>query len=154
MRPLRVYVDTSVFGGMFEIEHEERTRRFFRMVGAGHFRLVVSDQVKEEVDRAPDETKRFFAMNLPSMEYLRILPVVSYLADLYVVGKAVSEAHRSDAMHVAYASIYKCDGVISWNFRHMVKPKKSLRFNMLNVDNGFSQLFIASPEEITDEINR
>jgi len=35
MKPLRIYVDTSVVGGCFDAEFEAETKRFFDLVRAG-----------------------------------------------------------------------------------------------------------------------
>jgi len=148
MRPLRVYVDTSVFGGMFDVEYAEDTQRFFNLVDAGRFCLVVSDQVQDEIIPAPPEVRRFFYAELPSMEYLAFTPKVRELAELYITNEVVSGNHRADAMHVAYATVHKCTGVVSWNFKHMLKPYRRVRFNLANVESGHPQLFIASPKEV------
>jgi len=150
MRPLRVYVDTSVFGGMFDTEYVESTRRFFRMFDEGRFRIAVSEQVEEEIDPAPPEVKTFFRHRLPSLEYLGALPEIQKLAGLYLLRGVVGSGHQSDAIHIAYATAHKCDGVVSWNFKHMVKLSKCACFNMINAANDHPQVFIASPKEIED----
>ena len=147
MRPLRVYVETSVFGGEFDSEFAEETKQFFRRVDAGRYRLVVSKQVDEEIAPSPDKVKVFYAAKLPSLEYLKAVPEVMKLAELYIARKVIGESKFADAMHIAYATVYNCDGVISWNFKHMVKPEKYARFNMINAASGYPQLFIVSPRE-------
>ena len=42
MRKIRVYVDTSVFGGAFDEEFTEPSRRFFQRVEKGEFVVVLS----------------------------------------------------------------------------------------------------------------
>jgi len=148
MRTLRVYVDTSVFGGMYDDEFEKETKRFFDMVAEGRFRLAVSDQVQDEVILAPPEVRNFFFTGLPKMEYLDFVAEVRKLADLYIANKVVTEKYLADAIHVAYATIYKCEGVISWNFDHLANQNRSVRFNMVNTEHGYSQLFIATPMEV------
>jgi len=49
MPPIRVYVDTSVFGGVFDVEFEEASREFFAQVVEGRFRLVASAVVDREI---------------------------------------------------------------------------------------------------------
>lgn len=39
---VRVYADTSVFGGVFDTEFEEPSREFFRQVVTGRFELITS----------------------------------------------------------------------------------------------------------------
>ena len=40
--PMRVYADTSVFGGVFDDEFARPSQRFFELVQAGSFTLVCS----------------------------------------------------------------------------------------------------------------
>ncbi len=42
MAGIRVYADTSVYGGAFDEEFAEASRSFFDQVRAGRFRLIVS----------------------------------------------------------------------------------------------------------------
>ena len=49
MKPLRVYVDTSVFGGCFDAEFEAESRRFFDLVRAGRVVVMVSSVVLDEL---------------------------------------------------------------------------------------------------------
>jgi hypothetical protein len=51
--PLRVYADTSVFGGCFEEKFSGASTRFFEQVRDGTFVLVVSDVTFRELDPAP-----------------------------------------------------------------------------------------------------
>ena len=41
-RPIRVYADTAVYGGVFDDEYSKASRLFFDDVIAGKFRLVIS----------------------------------------------------------------------------------------------------------------
>jgi len=135
---------------MYDDEYAKESRWFFSMAASGRFKLAISKQVEEEVGPAPDDVKKHYALTLPSLEYLGILPGIRQLADLYIARKVIGAGHYADAMHIAYATIHKCDGVISWNFKHMVKLNKTVRFNMVNAECGHPQLFIASPREVKE----
>ena len=40
MKPLRVYADTSVFGGCFDAEFAAESERFFDLVRAGRVKIL------------------------------------------------------------------------------------------------------------------
>jgi hypothetical protein len=44
-RPIKIYADTSVFGGVFDEEFGEASRAFFDLVRSGAFTLFVSGVV-------------------------------------------------------------------------------------------------------------
>ena len=148
MRPLRVYVDTSVFGGAFDPEYRKPTKLFFDRAAAGRFRIVVSEQVEAEINPAPEKVKQGYGEIFAQAEFLPISDSISLLAETYRKNGAVTQKSMPDALHVALATINKCDGLISWNFKHIVRRDKSLLFNVINADNGHSQLFIATPKEV------
>ena len=55
MKLLRVYADTSVFGGSFDAEFAIESERFFDLVRAGRVKILVSEVVVRELANAPAE---------------------------------------------------------------------------------------------------
>ncbi len=53
MKKIRVYADTSVFGGVYDTEFDTPGRIFFDQVKSGHFSLVISAIVQDEIETAP-----------------------------------------------------------------------------------------------------
>jgi predicted nucleic acid-binding protein len=58
---MKIYADTSVFGGVFDEEFSEPSRQFFDEVDAGRFVLVTSAVVEAEIEPAPERIRIFFA---------------------------------------------------------------------------------------------
>jgi hypothetical protein len=52
---VRVYADTSVYGGVLDDEFAEASRAFFGRVREGRFQLVVSALVERVLAQAPEE---------------------------------------------------------------------------------------------------
>jgi len=57
---MRIYADTSVFGGVFDQEFSEPSRQFFEEVDAGRFVPVTSAVVEAEIEPAPERIRMFF----------------------------------------------------------------------------------------------
>ena len=57
--PIQVYADTTVYGGVFDEDYAEPSRRFFEEVRAGDFHLVVSPVVWDEL-KTPETVRRLF----------------------------------------------------------------------------------------------
>ncbi len=148
MKQIRVFVDTSVFGGLFDAEFAEDTLKFFDLAEAGRVLLAVSAQVESEIDSAPPRVRVLFDTFLPSMEYYIDSEEVQNLVELYMQSGVLGEKSRIDATHVAQATVHGCAGVVSWNYRHIVRPDKSSRFNLVNASHGYPQLFIITPKEV------
>src|SRR2546427_4132011 len=71
VRKLRVYADTSVFGGCFDPEFDVESLKFFDEVQQGRFTVVISDVTVEELQPAPEEVRQVLA-TLPS-EHIELL---------------------------------------------------------------------------------
>jgi predicted nucleic acid-binding protein len=56
----RIYIDTSVFGGYFDIEFEKETKPFFERIFENQIKIIVSEILELELYRAPDYIQDFF----------------------------------------------------------------------------------------------
>lgn len=52
--PIRIYADTSVYGGVFDSGIDVASRQFFEQVKNGYFELVTSSVVADELTLAPE----------------------------------------------------------------------------------------------------
>ena len=145
---MRVYVDTSVFGGYYDDEFKEWTPKFFEEVESGTHQIVVSALVEQELVDAPQNVKQLFAKHQKNIEKVLIDDKIIELAEGYVTEKALSRKFFSDAVHIATATIHKIDVLVSWNFRHIVNLNRIRLFNAVNLKNGYLPVEIRSPREI------
>jgi predicted nucleic acid-binding protein len=158
MRKTNLYLDTSVISAIDTDSFRGKiTREFFRVVtqAANDYELVVSPvTMKELLDASPEKCDRFtaFLENTPH----RVLPAnqdAENLAWLYVMENILTDNHISDLTHIAYAVVFRCDYVVSWNMRHIVHPKTISGVNNVNVLNNFNHIMIATPQLFTGEID-
>jgi len=149
MKLLRVYVDTSVFGGCFDKEFDRVSRKFFAEVAQGRFRLVVSSLTADELKGAP-QTVRAILDTVPTeqMEYHEITDDMAALRDAYIKARVLGAASDSDALHVAAATVLDVDMVVSWNFKHIVHFEKIAGFNAINALRNYKPIRIFSPWEV------
>lgn len=148
--PIRVYADTSVFGGAFDPEFQEATRVFFDQVRHGTFILVISAVARRELQKAPTRVQSLYRELLPLAEALEIGEAALRLADAYLAAEIVSPKSADDALHVALATVARCPVIVSWNFRHIVHFQKIALYNKVNVAHGHRTLGIFSPREVIE----
>jgi hypothetical protein len=117
----RFYFDTSVFGGVYDIEFDEQTIQLFEKVKLGEIICIYSD--------------------LTIGESL-------ILARHYIAEKVVGETSFDDCVHIALATIHKADILVSWNFRHIVNVYRIRGYNSVNLRQGYTALEIRSPKDI------
>jgi len=145
---IRIYVDTSVFGGVFDREFAEASRVFFDQAYRGTFCLVTSGLVEEEIRKAPSEVQTLFDKILDRTEVVEATEEAISLQSAYLAAGIVSERYASDALHVAVATVAKCGVLVSWNFKHIVHFQKVPKYNAVNVLKGHAAIAIWTPLEV------
>ena len=54
-----------------------------------------------------------------------------------------------DAFHVAYATFYQMDALVSWNFRHLANMNRRKRVMELNIEKGYNfPIELVTPLEV------
>ena len=149
MNRLRIYVDTSVFGGCFDKQFAHESRQLFAEICQGRFRLILSATTLRELEGAPDCVRRV-ASNIPVgfVEYIALSMEVTALRDAYLSAGVLGPASVRDAEHIAAATVAGADLVVSWNFKHIVHFEKIDGFNAVNGRCGYQTLRIHSPKEV------
>ena len=148
MKEIRVYADTSVFGGVYDVEFDLQSRTFFDQVKSGRFSLVISAVVQDEIETAPQQVKDFFDEMLLYAEITDISEEAVELQQAYLQNNIVSSKYGDDALHVALATVAGCSLIVSWNFKHIVHFQKIPLYNAINIIHGYPQLTIVSPLEV------
>ena len=74
-----------------------------------------------------------------------------FLAEQYILSHAISSKYSNDALHIALATISKVDILVSWNFKHIVNYNRIIKYNSVNLVNGYKILEIRSPEEVVED---
>jgi hypothetical protein len=59
-QPIRVYADTSVYGGVFDEEFATPSRAFFEQVRSGRYRLVMCRLLRDELEDAPSQVRQWY----------------------------------------------------------------------------------------------
>lgn len=150
-RPMRVYADTSVFGGVFDAEFRDASVAFFDLVRGGRFRLLVSPVVADELVNAPDAVRCLFSEMVEYIEVLEPSVEAEALQEAYLDAKILTAAHKRDAFHVASATVSGCAMIVSWNFKHIVNYRRVPLYNAVNVVAGYTPITICSPLEVVSD---
>ena len=144
----RIYIDTSVIGGYYDIEFETATRQLFERIANKEFEVYFSEVNEEELFFAPQHVQEIKDL-IPTdcFYYLETTEEARQLAQLYISERALGKASENDAYHIALASINRIDCLISWNFKHIVNYDKIRMFNAVNMRFGYPLINIYSPLE-------
>jgi hypothetical protein len=152
-----VYIETSIVGyltarsrdAVIFQARQELTRDWWH----GHRRnydLVVSQLVLDEAARGDHEA---------AAERLRLLagvplldqddPRIVAIADELLAAHLLPEKARSDATHVAIATVHAVEYLLTWNCRHIANASILPGVYRLLTERGYSPPLIVTPEEFS-----
>ena len=145
---LRLYLDTSVFGGFFDDEFSEHTIPLFKRISKGEFILIYSTITQEELGNAPNQVKTLVTnLKTEFTEYVELHEEAVELATSYIQENVVGKTSFADCLHIALATLNNADYLVSWNFKHIVNIQRIKGYNSVNRMKGYAQLEIRSPLE-------
>jgi predicted nucleic acid-binding protein len=149
-KTIRIYADTSVFGGVFDEEFEAASKAFFNAVKKAKFVLVTSDLVRQEILAGPENVQKLFYDILTIAEVAEISAESLKLQRAYTDAGIVPERYSTDALHVALATTSQASLIVSWNFKHIVNFQKIPLYNVVNTLHGYREIAIYSPSEVIE----
>ncbi len=80
-------------------------------------------------------------------------PAILELAALFLepAGPLPKKA-QADAIHIASASFYGCDFLLTWNFKHIANARIKRRLERILHEHGYESPTICTPDELTGEL--
>lgn len=152
------YVETSVWGSFAQRRPRDRNRsvqRLLRLLDGVRGICVISGVVVAEVLAADPEYSRPIVEQLELLKP-NVLPItdeVEALAQAYIASGVLPRRRQTDAIHVAVATFFQSDYLVSWNHRHMTRPMKRVQYESINRLHGyFHTPQICNPFEACDEL--
>jgi hypothetical protein len=155
-----VYVETSIVGyltarsrdAVIFQARQELTRNWWQS-RRKHYELVVSQLVLDEAAGGDDEA---------AAERLRLLAGIPLLdaadrridaiADELLAAHLLPEKARSDATHVAIATVHAVDYLLTWNCKHIANADILPKIYRLLTDLGYLPPLIVTPEEFSENV--
>jgi len=86
-------------------------------------------------------------------EVLQETPEVKTLANLYLKELAIPAKSKVDAFHLAMASIFEIDFMVSWNCKHIANPFFQKKIESINNSFNLITPVICTPREMSGEYN-
>jgi len=146
-----------MFNYYFDNERDAHadTVKLFEEIRVGKYQAFTSTYATGELSRAPEE--KFVKMMGLIEEYeITILDPSDdavKLAALYQEQGILPARSKTDALHIAIASVNDLDMILSLNFEHIVRKKTVVMTGSLNTQLGYRPIDIRSPMEVVDREN-
>ena len=149
-----IYLETTIFNFPFADDapqYQADTLRLFAEIKAGKFKPFTSEYVPRELEITKDIEKLAKMKALITNYRITVIPAsaeIERLSDVYVTAGVIPEKYKTDALHIAAATVAGLDFIVSLNFRHIVKHKTIFEAEVINTREGFKRVFIHAPAEV------
>jgi len=110
--------------------------------------LVTSEAVLDELTRGdyPNQEKALLLINEVSL--LEIDDPITEIVEAYVRHKLMPQNPLGDALHLALASYYKCDFLLTWNCQHLANANEFDHIGRVNMLLGLYVPKLVTPLEL------
>lgn len=155
-----LYIETSIFGyltarsrdAVIFLARQELTRNWWNN-RRRNYDLVVSQLVLDEAARGDDQAAAERLRLLAGIPLLhRADPRIDAIADELLAAHVLPEKARSDAMHVAIATVHAVDYLLTWNCKHIANADTLPKVYRLLTDMGHFPPLIVTPEEFSEYV--
>ena len=150
MKKLKIYLETSAISYLDQPERGDQSvdsHRLWEKIKAGEYEAFISSVVAEELERCKEPKRTILLEYLRSISYtmLQNNAEMTELATAYIKAKILRQKSFNDCLHIAYACVYGCDIIVSWNFEHIVNHHTISGVKSVNALAGYKEMLIYSP---------
>jgi hypothetical protein len=112
------------------------------------YECFISEVVLSELGEGQYPNKRECLGLVGGLPELAVTEEVERIAAVYQVRKVMPRFPVRDALHVALASHYRMDFLLTWNCQHLANANKTRHLQQLNVELGLGVPQIVTPEQL------
>jgi predicted nucleic acid-binding protein len=144
----KVYLDTTIPSYLFEEResikyHVEVTQAWWARERT-NFDLYISDETVTELIRG-DYSHQLKALKCVSeLNMLSLSKRIVEITQVYVDNYLMPRMLEGDARHLAYASFYQMDFLLTWNCNHLANANKQQHIRIIN-----ARLKLSTPDIVT-----
>ena len=152
-----LYIDSTIPSDYFDERPEkqvfkEATRRWWHEEGP-RFIVYTSDYVLIELNRGNYPNRSAVLELIRYVEPLETNDEIEAIAEVYMQEYVMPKGAAGDAFHLACASFYKVDYLLTWNCNHLANANKDQHIRIVNARLGLFTPRIVTPLELFRERN-
>ncbi|HHK42624.1 MAG TPA: PIN domain-containing protein [Planctomycetaceae bacterium] len=152
-----VYIETSVPSFFYEARSEPEmvarrswTRQWWA-VATERYDMVTSPAVIDELERGEYPSREACLNLIEPLELLEITPAVLDVVETYISRHVMPADPAGDALHLAVASVHRCDFLVTWNCRHLANANKFGHIRRVNTLLGLYVPSLVTPLELLED---
>ncbi len=131
-----VYLDTTIPSYLFEGREELRTfvqiTRQWWTEERQHFDVYISEETLAELNDGAYPNKSQVLASVSGLPILSHTPRIQEIVQVYIDNYVMPRKLQGDARHLAYASLYQMDFLLTWNCNHLANGNKLRHIRIIN----------------------
>ena len=150
----KIYIETSVVSHYVAkkskdiriLAHQLTTEDMWEQLS--DFDVYISDIVIDEASRGSSNQSELRLMAIKDFQVIERNDKASKLAKILLEKKGLPKQCLDDALHIAVASIYEIDFIVTLNFKHINNPYTKTKIRKIIKEEGYRCPVLCSPEEL------
>ena len=114
------------------------------------YKPVISDPVWDELKRGVYPHQKEALKLIEKLPFLSVNTEVIEIAKVYIANKTMPKDPTGDALHLALATYYKCDFLLTWNCNHLANANKFGHIERVNAMLGLASPKLVTPLELLE----
>ncbi len=155
----RIYIETTIPSFYYEVRDDptmvarrQWTREWFD-AAADRDELVTSAAVLDELERGDFPGRADAIRMVSTLTPLRISDEIVGIVREYIARRLMPADPSGDALHLAIASYYGCDFLVTWNCKHLANANKFGSIAVVNGTLGLEVPALVTPLELIGDDN-
>jgi hypothetical protein len=113
----------------------------------GKYGVIISDLTLAEVNDCAEPKRTLMLQGIAQVPYEEVSrnDETKRLSALYFEHGGLPPKSKEDALHIAIATVFGCDVILSWNFKHIVNLRAIIAVEAVNIQECYQVLRILSP---------
>lgn len=153
-----VYFDTTIPCYFFDQRNSINfqsgiTQKWFQEE-ADHFNIFISEAMLNELKAGNYPSKEKVIEFTLQFEILLNNEEIIKIADIYIQNYLMPRNFEGDALHLAFASYYKIDFLLTWNCNHLANANKKQHIRTINTRLNLMIPEIITPLELFSETDK
>ena len=110
-----------------------------------------AEVLREAAEGDPEMSRRRLAA-LDTLTVLRRTPAVDELAEAFLAAGPLPAKAKADAVHLAVATVYQVDYLLTWNLKHLANATILLRLRPVAEQRGWRLPVVCTPLQLMGTI--
>ncbi len=150
-----VYLDTTIPSYYFDSRksikfQRDITKQWFKDESS-KYDIFLSEATIYELQQGKYPNKNKILKFISQYDILENDTQINKIAEIYIKNYLMPKEFQGDALHLAYASYFKIDFLLTWNCNHLANANKRQHIKIINASLNLNIPDIITPLELFSE---